>query len=388
MPGGFFGANTILVHVYFGTFSNGDVIYQPEVSPTGNNQLSGNTLVNGTFTSYNSLLATLSYSNPVEIVMPPNRRTQVFDPVTSSYTVLPTDSAYSASATPWLAGMELQVTINDTVREAYKGDPAISGNTPGDYLETFGGPKGKIELIRPLPINTRIRFRNLATFSAVNGSGGGGATLQLAYNGGSTITTITGLPVSITAGDYLSGGTALSLRGDLTINGLVSGSPTNGIFGSADQAFIIGDEANKPASTWTALQAVKSETGFTGSAYTTITAGQVTTTNTPTPITGSNITLATGKTMRVTMVAVGRDSAGAGHASYRVEAMFINEGGTATLSGSPMSEILGQDGTGTSTALIFGISGSNIVQGVLIGVNSATWYWTCTIEYQIITTST
>jgi hypothetical protein len=372
MPGGGFGANSILVHVYFGSFDHGDAINQ-NGAPVGTR-----TVNNPTNPPFVAPAIPGDLSTGTEIVLPPNRRTQVVSG--SAYVVWPTHASYKASTDPALAGEELLVVANDTLRQAEL-----------DYRETFGGPKAKIRVGRPLPINTRIRFRILGSVGSAISSAVSSVSLQLAYNAGNTIVTAIGVPVVVTASDFASNGTALRLTGNLEIDGRSGPNVINGVTGplapNADQAFLIGKESNKPKEVWTALGAVKSQVAWDGSGWLSKSAAQVTTTAAPTVVTGSDVVVPVNRAMRVCMTIVGREAAGLGHASYRIEGLFKRVAGNVTLVGSPVSYVLGQDGSGTLTSFIFGITNPDTVQGVLIGHPTQTWYWASTIEYQQVETS-
>lgn len=372
MPGGDFGPDSILVHIYFGSFDDGDTVNQ-NGAPVGTRTVDN--LSNPPFEAP-SVPGDLSVGT--EIVLPPNRRTQLVSG--TDFITWPTNSAYRASTDPALAGEELLVVINDSLRQAEL-----------DYRESFGGPKGKIRIGRDLPENTRIRFRNLGSVGSIIASSVSGISLQLAYNAGNTIVTAIGVPVSVIASDFASQGTALRLTGNLEIDGRSGPNVINGIMGplspNVDQAFVIGKEANKPKEIWTALTAKKTQVAWDGSAWTEKTAVQVTTTSAPTVVTDSDIVVPDNRAIRVCMTLTGREATGLGSASYRIEGLFYREGGNVTLVGSPSNLIVGQNGSGTLTSFVFGITNPDTVQGVIIGHPTQTWYWTSTIEYQMVETS-
>jgi|GEM_PF-4276238 len=365
MPGGsVFGASTGLVHVYSsgtnGGFTHGTTVYQSGVA-IGTINNAGNP----DFTSPQVLA-----SDVVELVLPPNRRAQIVNG--STYLTWPTNSSYSKGDNV-LSGEDLLVIANDSVREANI-----------DYTETFGGPKAKIRIDRDLPYNTRIRFRTLSTVgSPVHSSGAGIIDLQSSYNAGNTINTSLSNPATITA---TGADTALSLTGNLEINGS-GASPLNGIFGSSDQNFVIGDESNKPAESWTAKESIKTHANWTGSAWSSKTAVQVTTNSSPAIVTGSDVAVNTSSALRVCMTAVGRSDTNTGYASYRVEGMFKREAGNLTAIGSPISTIICQDGDGASTSFIFGVMNPDTALGILIGHPSVQFNWAVTIEWQIVSSS-
>jgi hypothetical protein len=359
MPGGsVFGAGNSLVHIYSsgtnGGFTHGSTVYQNGVAiGTVNN------VANPDFTAP-AILAT----NSVEMVLPPNRRTQVVNG--STYLTWPSNSFYSKGDS-YLSGEDLLVIANDSIREANI-----------DYTETFGGPKAKIRIDRDLPANTRIRFRSLGTVgSPVHSSGAGIIDLQSSYSAGNTINTSLSNPVTVTA---TGADTAISLTGNLEING----GGTNGIFGNTDQNFVIGDETNKPAESWTAKEFVKTHANWASSAWSNKTAVQVTTNSSPTIVTGSGITVNTSTVVRVCMTAVGRSNTSTGYASFRIEGMFKREAGNVVAIGSPISTIIGQENDGTSTSFIFGVMNPDTIYGILIGNPSVQFNWATTIEWQAV----
>ncbi|NBO99750.1 MAG: hypothetical protein EBU90_06440 [Proteobacteria bacterium] len=365
MPGGnVFGSNTALVHIYSsgtnGGFTHGTTVYQ-----NGTAIGTVNNVGNPAFTSPVVLASSL-----VEIVLPANRRTQLVNGAT--YFTYPTFATYN-KGDGVLSGEDLVVIANDTIREANI-----------DYTETFGGPKGKIRIDRDLPANTRMRFRTLGTVgSPVHSSGAGIIDLQASYSAGNTINTSLSNPVTINA---TGADTALALTGSMTINGS-GAAPLNGIFGSTDQNFVIGKESNKPSDLWTAKQSVKTHANWTGSAWSSKTAVQVTTNSSPTVVSNSGITMDTSTALRVCMTAVGRSNTNTGYASYRVEGMFKREAGNVIAIGSPVSTIIAQDGDGTATSLVFGIMNPDTVVAIIIGHGSNQYNWAVTLEWQAVKNS-
>jgi hypothetical protein len=304
----------------------------------------------------------------VEMVLPPNRRTQIKSP--GGFVMYGTHSFYKQSIDPALTGEELMIIVNDGIREAGQ-----------DYSETFGGPKAKIRLIRTTPPNTRMRFRALATFGSSVVSASSDVTLQSAYNAGATITTTAGRPVEITSDNVNAGSAGLVSRGSIKLNG--GASQAGGIFNeTGDQTFVIGSETDKPKEAWTALEAVKTHSSHPGSAEQTKTAAQVVTGAAGTVITGSNVTLTDVYAYRIRMTATARRSDGTfGVASFTLEGTFYRNGGGALAAGNPVSTMNGADGDGVNFAAAFGLSGNDIVL-VVFGTSGATIQWACTIESQ------
>lgn len=364
MPGGYFGPDSILVHIYFGSFNSGDQIYQDGAS------VPGRQINNAPPFPAPSIPGDLN-TGP-EIVLPPNRRTQIVSG--SNYLVWPHHSVYKAASLPHLAGEDLLVIANDSVRESNL-----------DYAETFGGPKAKIRIGRDLPPNTRMRFRVLSSIgSLVASANTSSVNLQTAYNAGNSINTNIGAPVSITAGDFSGGGSAVSLVGNLTINGMVGPNAVNGIVGPADQQFVIGKEFNKPYEIWGAHLRIKTHSNWSNSAMQLKTATQITTNATPTAIFDSDIAIPPNHAAKIMISVVGREASNLGAAAYRIEGLFVRGTGSVYAVGFPDSLIIGQDGSGDVTTLIFGVLSPNIVRGIIVGHPTQVWYWSAAIEYQLI----
>jgi hypothetical protein len=371
MPGGHptIGSNAILVHVYSGTWATGTAIYQNGVN-------TGRTVNNPGNPEFISPEISGGV-NGVEIVLPPNRRTRVTG---TAIIVWPAMCTYKASLEDHLAGEELMVIANDSIRQSNV-----------DYEETFGGPKGKIKFLRSMPPKTRLRFRVLPAFGSALAKLAGNVTLQLAYDGGRIISTIAGLPVDIRAGDATTGGSGLVLRGSMEINGQ-GAIPTNivgGIFGprtpiNQDQAFVIGKEDNKPKEVWAGCDFIKTHSGYTGSAWARKTASGVSTGSGSSVISTSSVNVAPGKSARVAMNATARRTDGPlGIASFRIEATFYNTGSGVQVAGSPTTMHYGGAGDGGNYAVSFGVLGDDIVL-VVFGTTGSTIQWVTGIDYQIL----
>ncbi|MGH7241142.1 MAG: hypothetical protein ACREGB_02480, partial [Candidatus Saccharimonadales bacterium] len=358
MPGGVYGANSILVHIISGTFLHSDSIFQDGVSigRTINNP------GNPTFTAPAILGA-----NNVELVLPPNRRTQT---VGSSYIVFPANSFYKASQDPALTGEELLVVGNDQIRQAGL-----------DYSETFGGPKAKIQILRDMPINTRLRFRVMTSFGSALSKLAGNVTLQVAYDGGNLINTISGRPVDIETTDKSQ--VAFQLGGTMQLDARNGGNVVGGITGAVDQAYDIGSEANKTRQDWKAFDYVKSHNSHPGSALSRFTAADTSTGTSPHVLFGSNITVASNSSIRITATLTARKTGSPfGCASFRMEGTFYNDGSNpVAVAGSPATQINGAVGDGLGYAVAFGLVGSDVV---LVVYGIATVEWACGIEYQVV----
>lgn len=364
MPGGQISSSSILVHIYSGNWLNGATIFQ-----------NGNSTNNTVNNPLNPPFDSPSIAIGLEIVLPPNRRTQVTG---TAIIVWPAMCTYKASLEDHLAGEELMVIANDSVRQANI-----------DYEETFGGPKGKIKLKRSLPPKTRLRFRILPAFGSANAKLANNVTLQSAYDGGRIISTIAGLPVDIRAG--ASGGVGLALLGSMEINGNGStpGDIVGGIFGprtpiNEDQVFVIGKESNKPKEVWTGSDFVKTHAGYTGSAWVRKTASGASTGSSSFVISTSSVEVTTGKSARVAMNVTARRTDGPlGIASFRVEATFYNTGSGVQVAGSPTTMHYGGAGDGDQYAVAFGVLGDNVVL-VVFGTDGSTIQWVTGIDYQIL----
>jgi hypothetical protein len=374
MPGGNVnvGPTSILMNVVFGTFLTGTGLYQNGAS-TG---CTVNNPGNPPFTApsvYGDAVG-----GGVEMVLPPNERTEVVS--SGGITVYGTHAIYNQSTNQLLTGEDLLVIVNDGIREAYY-----------DYTETFGGPKAKIQLIRFLPPNTRIRFRVLSAYGSAVAAAAANITLQAAYNAGSSINTSLGVPVVISSsGGGLSPG--LDIQGSLLIEGGGSGSGGiyNGIGGvlSGDQSFQIGNESNKPQNVWTGVENVKTHTNFAGSAVTTSTASQIVTGNSATIINigplapTSTLTLQTNYAYRIKVSATANRSDGTfGVASFTMEGTFDCLAGVAAAAGNPISVCNGFDGDGANYAIVFAVSGAQVM-AVVYGSVGATVNWVLTVEQQ------
>lgn len=364
MPGGHstIGSNAILVNLVLGTFNDGDGLYQNGVS-------TGRLVNNPSNPPFAAPSVAGGVGIGVELVLPPNKRTQITG---SGIVAYGAHSIYKQSSNPNLTGEELLVIVNDGIREAIQ-----------DYTETFGGPKAKIKLVRSVPPNTRIRFRALTAFGSVLAAKPTGVSLQTAYNSGATIDLIPGTPVEITASNVNGGEVAEIVRGSIAINGGVS--QLGGIFNeSGDQGFVIGSESNKPKQAWTGLEALKTHSSHPGSAVMRFTAAQVITGAAGTLVASSVLTLTDNYAYRIKINATARRSDGPlGIASFTMEGTFYALAGVAIAAGSPISSINGADGGGTSYAIAFGLSGNQVI-AVSYGESGATVQWVLEIESQAV----
>jgi hypothetical protein len=364
MPGGnaTVGPNSILVHVLFGTFNNGDGLNQ-------NGTSTGRTVNNPGNPPFEAPEVFGNDVAGVELVLPPNRRTQV---VGSGFVVFGTHSYYKQNPDPALTGEELLVIVNDGIRQAGL-----------DYLETFGGPKAKIMLVRSVPPNTRMRFRNQSAYGSAVVAKSGDASLQSAYNTGNTILNSPNRPVEITADDVAAGNTALINRGSIRING--GPAAAGGIFNeSGTQTFVIGKETDMPKETWSGMDAVKTHLSHPDSAWKRKTAAQVVTGDAATVVTDSAIQLVEGQAYRIKMSAIARRSDGPlGVSSFVIEGTFYRQGGQVFAAGSPASIILGSSGDGYNYAAAFGIQGTQVVL-VVYGSAGAVVQWAVGIDWQSV----
>ena len=366
MPGGHvtLGPDAIIVNIVYGSFQHGDGLFQ-------NGSVTGRTVDNSGNPPF---LAPPLYGDNlgggVELVLPPNKRTQVKSG--SGFVVFGTHSFYKASADASLTGEELLIIVNDGIREAHY-----------DYTETFGGPKAKIRLARSTPPNTRLRARLMSSFGSAVVTASSDVTLQSAYNAGSTIQTTGGRPVEITSDDVNGGSKGLIARGSIGLNGGIN--QAGGIFNElGDQTFVIGKETDKPKESWTGLEAVKTHSSHAGSALKTKTAAQVVTGNVGTVIAGSEVTIADQYATRIKISATARRSDGTmGVAGFSMEGTFYRDGGGALAAGQPTSLVTGFDGDGAAYAIAFGLSGNDVV-AVVFGTVGSTIQWVLTIESQSV----
>jgi hypothetical protein len=370
MPGGQLpaGSSAILVHIIVPGFNHGDGILQ-------NGSLTGRTVNNSGNPSFTApALVGGGLSGGIVLALPPNRRSQVIGKTPpGQYLVYGTHSFYKGSLDPLVTGEELMVVANGLMRESVT-----------DYLESSGGPKATITLVRDLPPNTRLRFRTLASYGSALAAKPPDVSLQSAYNAGATIQTSISRPVEITSADVINGEAGLIARGSIKINGGLNS--VGGIFNElADQSFVIGSELDKPKEVWAGKESVKTHSSHPGSAVTRFTAAQTVTGASGTIITGSTLTLADNTTYRVKMTATGRRSDGTfGVASFTVEGTFYRDSaGSASAAGSPISNINGADGDGVFWAVVFGLSGNDVV-AVVYGTSGSTIQWAVSMEYQAV----
>ncbi len=377
MPGGALGANAILVHIYSGTWTTGGAVFQ-------NGANTGNTINNPGNPAFDAP-ALQGGPGGITLVLPPNRRTSVQAGVITRF---PSHAVFKASLEDVYAGEELMVINNDTVRQANL-----------DYEETFGGPKAQITIRRDAPPKSRLRFRVLPSYGSALIKLSGNVTLQLAYDGGRIISSLAGLPVEIRAADAAAGGTALRLRGSMEVNGLgtLPGQVTGGIFGplspNADQAFLIGREDNKPKETWTGLQAVKSHSNYTGSAWQFKTGAGVSSGSTATTINNAAVSILTSQVARVTMSLVGKRTDGPeGGVTFRIEGMFYYDTGLGQVvaAGQLQTFVTGAYGDGQEYAVSFAVidadalNGQNDIVPVVFGTDASTIQWVVSVECQIL----
>jgi hypothetical protein len=374
MPGGHpsIGSNAILVAILSNpsAFANGTAVNQIDMS-TNTSVPTGRTINNPGNPAFNAPTIVGATGTGVQLVLPPNRRTQILGSG-GGFDVWPANSYYKASSSSYLAGEDLLIIANDTIREANI-----------DYEEVFGGPKAIIRLVRSMPVNTRIRFRTIATYGSVLAASSGGVSLQIAYNNGSVVNELGGNPVQLNAGDAASGGPALQLSGSLTINGDDGvGNIVGRIKGTSDKKFAIGLETNRPTEVWTQKELVKTQDSSPGSAWIKFTADQTTSTNTATNVLGSAVTVPEGSVMRICATGVAREASNAGQAAFRVEGVYTTVSGFTQNLGFPLSVIIGTGGNGSSYAMTFTVVGNQVLvvaYGDVTGV-----YWAFTIEYQIV----
>jgi len=299
--------------------------------------------------------------------------------VGSEIVVFPTFLTYQASLDPILTGDELFVMTNDGIRQA-----GI------DYEETFGGPKGKIRIVRDLPPNTRLRARTLTAFGSALLAKPAGVDLQTAYNGGNIVVEIAGRPVDLRAGDAAIGGSALDITGSLRIDGTFGPTVPGGLFGKSDKGFNIGREDNKPLESWKGFSYVKSHDSHPGSALLVRTQADVSVGTSAKVITNSEIFIPEGRVFRIKLKATARRSDGTqGAASFTTEGTFYRvAGGVALAAGSPTIQVVGFSGDGANYAMTFGLTASvnPLINDEVVAVvfGNGTVQWAITMEIQSV----
>jgi len=311
----------------------------------------------------------------VELALMPNRRTQVLG---SEYVVFPSPLTYHASLDEVMTGDELMVIVNDSIRQAGV-----------DYIETFGGPKGKIQLVRTTPPNTRIRARTMTAYGSALAAKPAGVDMQTAYNGGPIVVEIAGRPVDFRAGDANVGGSALDITGSIRIDGKYGTDVVGGLLGKEDKGFRIGREDNKPAEAWSAMDFVKTHDDHPASAWQRMTSSGISTNSSVTAIEGSKILVEEGTAVRVKVRATARRSDGTfGVAGLIMEGVYYREvGGDLLFAGSPITNIVGAEGDGLNYAMTFGITKSAPPLGpddqIIVAVyGQGTVHWAFSIDFQ------
>jgi hypothetical protein len=319
----------------------------------------------------------------MELVLPPNRRTQRLG--VGSIVKWGDMASYKASLEEHLRGEELMVAINDTIREAGQ-----------DYEETYGGPKAKIRLLTDLAPNSRIRFRNMAAYGSPLLRFGLGNSLQQGYDLGAAITVNTGRPVNIitsngsVTGLQLNASVEIDGRGGVTLGGIFGPRPT--AVTNEDQAFVIGRENNKPKEVWSGEEYVKSHALYAGSAWSRATASLSTAGAALTAIPDSAVTVALGETIRIVYtITARRPESGAplteAGATFRMEGTFYNLGAGAVLAGVPITTHIGSyNTTATPTfepqTVMFGVAGNDIQLMVLPPTDGGVTHWIVGVDYQ------
>lgn len=264
------------------------------------------------------------------------------------------------------------VIANDTVRQSVL-----------DYEEVFGGPKGVIRIVRSLPVNTRLRFRSMATYGSVVAQSAGGTSLQVAYNNGSTINALSGVPVQINAGDAASGGAGLRVAGAVEINGDDGGGNiVGGVRPTADRAMNVGRSDRRVNQVWTDTSIVKSHNSYTGSEWRQRTASATTTTTSATNVANSAVTVPANSTMHYRATLVAREASNLGQAVIEVVGAFYRAGAGPLVMGSPSTTVVGWANNGSAYAAGFAIVGNDVL--LTVYGDSTQVYWVANIDYQIV----
>jgi hypothetical protein len=362
-------ANRILVHTYSGTWASGNTVTQDAVTKTLTANITDVALYGAS-------------SNGQDLKLPPNQRVSIPDNSVSgplSGSVFPQAAFRSGSGK---GGGELLVIANDTPRECGVDFEEIAGG-PG----TTASDRAKVRLIRPMPMFTRIRFRNLATFGVPSQTGSSAVSLQNAYNGSvggggdATIDTSASKPVWIRPPSSTLAG--LRVSGIIQTDGAGSGFRS-----SNDGESFAGQETNRFSETWTKESNVKTHNNYSGSEWVQKTAALTTV--------GTSVTLAyqlaldDESAVRLRVTAVGRRDTGISgpeaQSSFSADVVFSRDGGGAVMVGGPITNVIGMSPNAYEHLLTLNASGNN-AEVYVAGGTGQTCHWALTIEYQVIKVS-
>jgi hypothetical protein len=356
MPGGKFTENKILVHVISGVFPHNALVIQ--AGRTGVTRQ----VVNPTSAAFKSTI--IKGTDNVELVLPPNKRTQI---VGSEYVVWPANCSYKASTEAQYSGEELMVIANDQIREANI-----------DFLESFGGPKGKIQIVRDMPLNTRFRFRIMPAYGSALAKIAGNVTLQVAYDGGNQVGILTGRPVLLNSIDRA---VAFKVNGTIELDSVLSGNVVGGIVPATNKAFDIGSESLKVNKTWTSELAVKSHDSYPLSAWKHVTSAG-TSVGTSGVLLPWTLELPLDYAIRLKVEAIARRSDGTfGVAGFELHGTFYRTGAGLFSAGDAYTLSTGSAGDGHDYAITFGKVGTDIV---LVAYGNGVVEWGVSVSYQMI----
>lgn len=315
--------------------------------------------------------------------LPPNHRVVIPNNGTSGPTagaVYP-QAAYLQNS--GAGGGELLVIANDTTREC-----SI------DYNEIQSGPgtnsatRAQIQILRPLPEYTRLRFRNLATYGVSTPGGASGAiTLQSAYNGSTsgaglaTINTNGSKPVWIIPPSP----STLGLR----VTGLVETDGTgSGFLSFNDGESLLGGPSNRFLSSWVETANIKAQSNYTGSQWVQTTAA-VTTVGT-TVTTALTLAVPSASAVRMKISSVCRDdtsiAAIPAQSSFSIDVCISNEGSGAVIVGAPITEVIGMSPNAFQHMMTVSVSSGNVLVQVAGGTGQ-TCNWALTVDYQFVEVS-
>ena len=388
--------NTVLVHVIAGAsaFTTGQTISQGARSRTIAAPTAGYVVDPALTALYNpevpgdDLGAT---GDGQKIKLPPNKRAEIntasswnAGPFGATNSVRPYASYRQKSGE---GGGELLVIANDQPRECGT-----------DFVETVAGPgdannlwmgttpgtgRAEIRIIRSLPQSSRIRFRNQATYGLPSSSStGAGVNLQNAYNNGQTINETGALGPMVLNG-YASGQDALRID---TGRIKTSASVGDGIVPGVDLLSTVGTSNLRYGDIWSKQDNIKTTaSGYSGSEWHRESAN-VTTVGASLN-TAFTLALSASRAYRMTIKAVGRrDSSPNAQAAFTMELCVSREGGTASIVGAPLVNVVGMSAGAFEYALTAVASGNNINVQVAGGTGH-TVNWSLTIDYQSIGTS-
>lgn len=372
--------NRLLIHVISGTFNNGDTLTQAVPNATAASRVQNSDVED-----------VMLWGDDVtgqNIKLPPNTRTGISNNGSASPTLGQVQPYASYNAAANKGGGELLLIANDTPRECGI-DFLEDSNSPGParFINSTIENAATIKLVRPMPLFTRLRFRNLSTFGLPPIVAPSSVTLQSAYNGpqpspsGSTITTVSGVPVTIQNPSLSE--EVLRINGRLVLD---QGAGT-AILPSGDLGSSVGTGTNRFGQSHIGVLNVRSTpTGqFPGSDWKFRTAGVVTNSASFSNIYSETLPVNTSVKIRAEVMGRRTDVVG-GYASFVVEALLAREGGSAAVIAAPVTTIVSMSPVAYAYSATIVASGSNF-SVVVAGDTGHTVTWVSSISYQVVGTS-